>query len=95
MEAQGAPKLPDNQAYWERLRELGYDFMVSERAFEVALRFTISVPGVSTAIVGTTRPEHLLQNAKYAGMGPLSEDEFTAIRLRWQQRSKGEWEAQM
>jgi len=89
------PSSPDYQAYWQRLRELKYDFMASERAFEMALRFTISVPGVNTAIVGTTSPKHLLQNAKYAGMGPLSEDEFKAIRLRWQQRSNGEWEAQM
>ena len=56
--------------------------MASERAFEMALRFTISVPGVTPQSSELLSPEHLLQNAKYAGMGPLSEDEFKAIRLR-------------
>jgi aryl-alcohol dehydrogenase-like predicted oxidoreductase len=87
------PESADNQAYWDRLRALRYDFVQGdgERAFEIALRFTLSVPGVHTAIVGTANPEHLLLNVKYAAAGPLAPREFDAIRARWKQVSAPHW----
>ncbi len=72
--------------YWERLRKLNYDFLRShdlEKTIGRALRFTLSVPGVHCAIVGTTKPERLEQNAKLIAQGPLSAAEFDAIRDRW------------
>ena len=45
--------------YWSRLRALDFPFLRAgpEASVATALRFTLSVPGVHTAIVGTTRPE--------------------------------------
>jgi aryl-alcohol dehydrogenase-like predicted oxidoreductase len=88
------PRSVDNQAYWDRLQALQYDFAQDERAFEIALRFTLSIPGVHTAIVGTTNPQHLLQNAKYAAAGPLAPHEFDTIRARWKQVSTPDWVGQ-
>ena len=84
-----------NQAYWDRLRELQYDFLQGERAFETALRFTLSVPGVHTAVVGTTNPAHVLQNAKYAATGSLDRGEFEMIRARWKQVAAPNWTDQV
>jgi aryl-alcohol dehydrogenase-like predicted oxidoreductase len=83
--------------YWERLRKLNYDFLQHsdlEQTIAIALRFTLSVPGVHTAIVGTTKPERLKQNAKLIAAGPLSEEEFQAIRHRWEEVAPRIWVGQ-
>jgi aryl-alcohol dehydrogenase-like predicted oxidoreductase len=75
-----------HHAYWDRLAKLHYDFIQQrplEESIRHALRFTLSVPGVQTAIVGTTKPERWDQNAEMVAAGPLSESEFAAIRTRW------------
>jgi aryl-alcohol dehydrogenase-like predicted oxidoreductase len=41
---------------------------------EFILRFTLSHPGLSTTIVGTSSPAHLASNIAVAGKGPLSAD---------------------
>lgn len=71
--------------YWERLQSLRYPFTTRalSDAVGVALRFTLSVPGVSTAIVGTRTPGRFEQNARLAALGPLAPAEFQAIRDRW------------
>jgi aryl-alcohol dehydrogenase-like predicted oxidoreductase len=88
------PDFIHHQAYWDRLQKLQYDFLQGERAFETALRFTLSVPGVHTAIVGTTNPAHVLQNAKYAATGFLDQEEFEMIRARWKQIAAPNWTEQ-
>ncbi len=89
------PDFIHNRAYWDRLQTLQYDFLQGERAFETALRFTLSVPGVHTAIIGTTNPAHVLQNAEYAARGSLDQDEFTRIRARWEQVAAPNWTNQI
>jgi aryl-alcohol dehydrogenase-like predicted oxidoreductase len=82
------------RAYWERLQTLRYDFLHSERAVEIALRFTVSASGVHTAIVGTTNPRHLREDADFVGAGVLDKDQFDAIRARWKQVARPDWVGQ-
>jgi len=83
-----------HHAYWDRLRKLHYDFIRHEpleASIAQALRFSLSVPGVSTAIVGTTKPERWLQNAGMLEAGLLSATEFDAIRQRWEEIAPATW----
>ena len=83
--------------YWERLRKLNYDFVRGDvnRSVSTALRFTLSVPGVHTAIVGTKKPERWSQNAQLLEAGPLGEKEFQAIRDRWEECAPRTWIGQI
>ena len=47
---------------------------------EFALRFTLTVPGVHTAIVGTTRPDRIPANLEAVRKGPLPDQVFEKIR---------------
>jgi len=89
------PDNVDHQIYWDRLQKLQYRFTTDKRDFEIALRFTLSVPGVHTAIVGTTNPQHLRQNIRHAALGPLAKEEFDAIRSQWLRISKPDWVGQL
>lgn len=83
-----------HHVYWDRLHKLRYDFIRNlplEASIAHALRFTLSVPGVQTAIVGTTRPERWQANAKIVEEGLLSEAEFGAIRERWDEIAPASW----
>jgi aryl-alcohol dehydrogenase-like predicted oxidoreductase len=79
--------------YWERLQKLDYDFLKGdpETAMATALRFTLSIPGVHTAIVGTANPGRYAENAAYIAPGNLSDDEYQAIRARWEERADQHW----
>jgi aryl-alcohol dehydrogenase-like predicted oxidoreductase len=88
------PEAVTNHAYWDRLRELQYDLLQDEGAFETALRFTLSVSGVHTAVVGTANPAHLRRDAECAGAGILAKDQFDAIRARWKKVARPDWVGQ-
>ena len=83
-----------HHAYWDRLNKLHYEFirhLPLEESIAHALRFTLSVPGVDTAIVGTTKPERWLQNARLLEAGLLNQAEFKAIRERWEEIAPATW----
>ena len=84
------------QPYWERLHELDYDFLRDDSGQDVAtaLRFTLSLEGVHTAIVGTTRPDRWKQNAGLLAAGPLNLESINAIRSRWKSVSRPDWVGQ-
>lgn len=88
------PEAVTNHAYWDRLRELQYDLLQDGSAFESALRFTLSVSGVHTAIVGTANPAHLRLDAESAEAGILAKDQFDAIRARWKKVARPDWVGQ-
>ena len=49
---------------------------------EFLLRFTISHPGMSTTIVGTLNPDHLVQNISSVRKGPLPADIYAETKRR-------------
>ena len=85
------------QTYWSRLRTLDYPFLRDAAATAVAsaLRFTLGVPGVHTAIVGTTKPERWQQNAALLQAGSLPVDEFERVRTRWREVADASWVGQV
>jgi hypothetical protein len=90
------PSEPYYQTYWSRLRSLDYDFLKAKAdAVAIALRFTLSAPGVHTAIVGTTKPERWQQNAALLATGALPAAQLEAIRARWRQVAGASWEGQI
>jgi hypothetical protein len=93
-------KKPDNayyQTYWERFQKLQYDFTKGPmaEAVSIALRFTLSVPGVDTAIVGTTKPGRWRENAEQLKAGPLPPEQFQRIRDRWRHVADASWVGQV
>ena len=51
-------------------------------SMEFVLRFTLSHPGLSTTIVGTSNPAHLASNIAVAQRGPLPADLYEEARKR-------------
>jgi aryl-alcohol dehydrogenase-like predicted oxidoreductase len=85
-----------HRPYWERLRKLDYDFLKQDvsTAVSTALRFTLSIPGVHTAIVGTKNPSRWQENAELLKAGPVPESTVEAIRARWRAAAAPDWTGQ-
>ena len=79
--------------YWDRIQKLKFDFLKKspEEATATALRFTMTIPGVDTMIVGTTRPQRWQENARYVAEGNLSDAEYEAIQNRWKEVADETW----
>ncbi len=79
--------------YHERIVALDYPFLAGDAndGVATALRFTLMVPGVDVAIVGTTNPARWAANAELARRGPLPAAEFEAIRKRWHEIARPDW----
>jgi aryl-alcohol dehydrogenase-like predicted oxidoreductase len=80
--------------YWRRLQKLDYEFMKGRDAVAVSLRFTLSVPGVHTAIVGTARPGRFEENARHLEAGKLPAADLKTIRARWSAVADCSWTGQ-
>jgi aryl-alcohol dehydrogenase-like predicted oxidoreductase len=81
------------EAYWARWRAMGLDPEGLDWG-ELALRFTLSIPGVSSAIVGTGRATHLREAIGWAGNGPLP----AASTARWRDAFRAgdrDWKGQI
>jgi aryl-alcohol dehydrogenase-like predicted oxidoreductase len=62
---------------------------------EIALRFTLSVPGVHCAIIGTQNPENAKANIALAGKGALPDEVMTKIRDAFKRANpNGTWTGQ-
>ena len=83
------------KTYTERLEamdltphELGFEGHADVEWPEIALRFTLSQPGVHTAIVGTTSTVNARANIAAAEKGPLPEDTINRIRQAFRDAEK-------
>ncbi len=91
---------PENnyhKSYWERLGKLEYPFLrpgADADAVSITLRFTLAQTGVTTAIVGTTKPDRWKENAALLDAGPLAPDQIQAIRDRWRAVAGTDWVGQ-
>jgi hypothetical protein len=90
------PEMAYHQEYWDRMQDLDYDFLSGNMAVavETALRFTLSVPGIHTAIVGTTKPGRWRENATLVQKGLLPKEQYEAIRKRWREIADASWVGQ-
>jgi aryl-alcohol dehydrogenase-like predicted oxidoreductase len=76
---QERPAAQDIAEYWDRLRAMALDPM-GMGWDELALRFSAFTPGVSSCIVGTSRPEHLLACVRILDKGPLPVEVLDRVR---------------
>lgn len=67
------------------LAELGFSGAPKKVWPEVSLRFSLSQPGVHTAIVGTTDPKHAEANVAMVEKGPLPDDVVEKIKAAFRE----------
>ena len=81
------------EEYWTRWQAMGLD----NRGLawgEISLRFALSFPGVSTAIVGTAKVSHPAQTLEWAAKGPLPSEWATELQATFKQHDKN-WTGQI
>jgi aryl-alcohol dehydrogenase-like predicted oxidoreductase len=76
-----SPDSPQYHAgpYWDPVRPMLVEEGAWEDPLECSLRFTLSHPVISSAIIGTTDPDHARGNAKRAQAEPLSPQLLDAL----------------
>jgi aryl-alcohol dehydrogenase-like predicted oxidoreductase len=84
--AKGGPARiqPTRKNVWELWEAEKLDDLLDpgQTRVEFALRFTISHPGLSTTIVGTSSPDHLAENVAAALKGRLAADVYAEAKRR-------------
>lgn len=85
---------PAKVTYEERLLKLDYPFQGDHlHSMEYALRFALSIPGVHTVMVGTTKSARWLDNYALASKGVLTPEQYEVIREVWKAQAGKEWHA--
>ena len=79
-----------SEAYWHRLRKMRPDPHGMEMA-ELALRFTAFIPGVSTAIIGSSNMTHVTGHITAVEKGPLPIEITEYLQTVFQQNDDN-WE---
>ncbi len=75
--------------YWSRTRSLVVPEGAPEDRLELSLRFTFSMDGIDTAIVGTTLREHALSNIALVEKGPLPVSVVDDLRRQFAEHGEG------
>jgi len=75
--------------YWSRARSLVVPEGAPEDRLELSLRFTLSMDGIDTAIVGTTLKEHALSNIALVEKGPLPASVVDDLRRQFAEHGEG------
>jgi aryl-alcohol dehydrogenase-like predicted oxidoreductase len=81
------------EEYWARWQAMGLDNRGLEWG-EISLRFALSFPHVSAAIVGTANVQHLLQSLQWVAKGPLPADWVTELHTAFAQHDN-DWTGQI
>ncbi len=92
------PENAYHHEYWDRIEDLQYGFLEGDLSESVAkaLNFTLSVEGVTTAIVGTTKPNRWQENIDMLEQMDFTAQDFQRIRERWQEILEGKnWKGQV
>jgi len=76
------------EEYWLRWRAMELSSHGHEWG-EIAIRFALSLPQVSSAIIGTGSMEHLKQNIAWSEAGGLDADWFEELRAAFRQHDRG------
>ncbi|MDB4934200.1 MAG: iolS [Labilithrix sp.] len=84
------PDAGDVRTYWERARAMSVD--ASPLGWtELSVRFAAFAPGVSAALVGTSRREHLEEAIAAVKRGPLEEGVERMLEERWRASGGEGW----
>ena len=82
------PAGDESEAYWLRWREMDLDRRGREWG-EIALRFAITPPQVSSSVVGTSSVTHLQQDIAWAVKGGLDAGMFEELRAEFRRHGHG------
>ena len=82
--------------YWLRMKAMGLDRLKPAELEwnEFALRFTLGVPQVSTAIVGSLNIENIQANWAAAQKGPLNTGLYNAVRTAFDEKG-AQWSGEI
>ncbi|MBD2844988.1 aldo/keto reductase [Paenibacillus sp. IB182496] len=81
------------ETYERRLEQLAYPFLDDppQRLTEIALRFSLSLPQIDTALLRIGSTQQLLDHVGYAARGPLDDELMGLIRRRWREIAEPAW----